>query len=136
MSGSGKGTISEINNGSATKSAAPAGADSVAGNLVDKLLESFNELDRCIAHTRTALSEKSGVPDDILSRVEQYSSIVSKQRNLALGLREHLSLQNWDEVARHVRLINGLSGMIRDDAQAILGGARDSAGPERDRGLV
>lgn len=133
MSGSfsGKGS-----SGSELNSAGAAGADSVAGNLVDKLLESFNELDRCITHTRTALAEKNGVPEDILSRVEQYSSIVSKQRDLALGLREHLSLQNWDEVARHVRLINGLSGMIRDDAQAILGGARDSASPERDRGLV
>lgn len=108
----------------------------MAGDLVEKLLTSFDDLDRCIAHTRSALAEKQGVPDDVLSRVEQYSSIVSKQRDLALGLKEHLSQQNWDEVARHVRLINGLSSMIRDDAQAILTGAKDVAPSTRDRGLL
>ncbi|MFN8389196.1 MAG: hypothetical protein U0136_02760 [Bdellovibrionota bacterium] len=100
-------------------------------SLVDKLLESFDELDRCIAHTREVLEHKRGVPNDVLHRVSQYSDIVAKQRNLASGLRGHLAEQNWEEVARHVRLINGLSSMIRDDAQAILSGAAiESAAPK------
>ena len=60
------------------------------------------------------------MPSEVLKRVEQYSDIVSKQRSLAYALREHLEAKNWDEVSRHVKLINGLSGMIRDDAQDIL----------------
>ena len=93
--------------------------------LVNKLLESFDELERCIEMTKDVLSQKEGVPADVVARVHQYSDIVAKQRVLAVDLRTHLSSQNWEEVGRHVRLINGLSTMIRDDAQAILTGAYD-----------
>ncbi len=92
-------------------------------SLVDKLLKSFDDLDRCITVTRDVLTTKQGVPEDVVQRVNQYADIVRKQRDLALSLRSHLSTQNWEEVTRHVRLINGLSSMIRDDAQAILSGA-------------
>lgn len=88
--------------------------------LVNKLLESFDELDRCISRTRAKLSEKTDISEDIMARVDQYSDIVAKQRDLAHGLRRFLTEQNWDEVTRHVRLINGLSAMIRDDARSIL----------------
>ncbi len=99
----------------------------ISNSLVDKLLESFDELDACILHTRTVLSNKRGVPASVLSRVEQYSEIVVKQRTLAEDLKIHLSNQNWLEVSRHVKLINALSGMIRDDAQAILSGTYSNA---------
>lgn len=91
--------------------------------LVKKLIASFDELDRCIAVTKTVLSQKEGVPQDVLERVAQYADIVSKQRKLASELEAHIEAQRWEEVGRHVRLINGLSSMIRDDAQAILSGA-------------
>jgi len=95
----------------------------MSNSLVDKLLESFDELDKCIEMTKGVLAQKDGVPMDVVHRVDQYSEIVSKQRNLTSELTEHISSQNWDEVGRHVKLINGLSGMIRDDAQSILTGA-------------
>ena len=101
--------------------------------LVDKLVESFDQLDSCIAHTKSELSQKKDVPNDVLSRVEQYTSIVAKQRELAVDLREHLACQNWDEVTRHVRLINGLSSMIRDDAQAILSSATQGFTSSKDQ---
>ena len=102
--------------------------------LVNKLLESFNELERCIKLTQDVLAQKRGVPTEVLNRVAQYSSIVEKQRSLASDLRDFISTQNWEEVARHVRLINGLSAMIRDDAQSILCGAIDK--PADDKGSV
>ena len=95
----------------------------MSDSLVNKLLDSFDELERCIDMTKSVLATKDGVPVDIFDRVNQYSEIVQKQRNLAIGLKDHISVQNWDEVGRHVKLINGLSSMIRDDAQAILSGA-------------
>ncbi len=94
--------------------------------LVNKLLESFDELERCIVMTKEVLSKKGGVPEDVINRVNQYSDIVLKQRALASELRDYLDEQNWEEVGRHVRLINGLSSMIRDDAQAILIGVSKS----------
>jgi hypothetical protein len=104
--------------------------------LVDKLLESFDELERCISVTREVLAQKQGVPIDVIARVDQYSEIVAKQRGLALNLRAHLTTQNWEEVGRHVRLINGLSSMIRDDAQAILFGAHENRGAEKNEFVV
>jgi hypothetical protein len=92
--------------------------------LLDKLLRSFDELDRCISVTKQVLSTKDGVPADVLKRVEQYSDIVNKQRSLADDLKSFLDREDWTEVNRHVRLINGLSAMIRDDAQAILATAQ------------
>lgn len=92
-------------------------------SLVNKLLESFDELERCISVTKEVLVKKQGVPGDVVERVNQYSEIVSKQRELANELRAHIAEQNWTEVGRHVKLINGLSSMIRDDAHAILSGA-------------
>lgn len=98
----------------------------MSDTLVNKLLESFDELERCIEMTKGVLAQKNGVPEDIVERVHQYSDIVIKQRGLALELKSHLTTQNWSEVGRHVKLINGLSSMIRDDAQAILSGAYQS----------
>ncbi len=114
-------------------------AQMISETLVDKLLESFDELDRCISVTRQILSQKEGVPGDVINRVNQYSDIVAKQRSLADELRGHLLGQNWEEVGRHVKLINGLSAMIRDDAQAILSGAyapQSDKGTQEDEQLV
>lgn len=108
----------------------------MAQSLVDKLLASFDELDRCIAVTREVLSQKQGVPDDVILRVDQYGEIVSKQRGLAKDLSSHLASQNWEEVSRHVRLINGLSAMIRDDAQSILAGAYQQTASTKSEQLV
>ena len=44
------------------------------------------------------------------------------------ALAGHLKLQNWPEVARHVKIISGLSAMIRDDAAEILAENGSSAG--------
>jgi hypothetical protein len=104
--------------------------------LVDRLLESFDELERCINVTREVLSTKQGVPSDVLDRVVQYSKIVSKQRSLAHELRNNIEDQNWDEVSRFVKLINGLSTMIRDDAQAILSGAYDTVRTPKEEQLL
>lgn len=90
--------------------------------LVQKLLESFDELDHCIEVTKDLLSSKEGVPADVISRVTQYSGIVNKQRVLAENLKKFIQNEDWNEVARYVKLINGLSAMIRDDAQSILAG--------------
>ncbi|MCB0346096.1 MAG: hypothetical protein KDD66_13340 [Bdellovibrionales bacterium] len=92
----------------------------MTGSFVDKLLISFDKLENCIAVTESVLKQKPEVPDDVLKRITQYSEIVSKQRRLAEELRGYLADQNWDQVSRHIKLINGLSSMIRDDAQQIL----------------
>lgn len=95
----------------------------MSDSLVSKLLQSFDELERCIEVTKRVLSEKEGVPTDVIQRVEQYSGIVAKQRSLTGELEAFLAREDWAEVSRRVRIINGLSSMIRDDAQSILAAA-------------
>ncbi len=92
----------------------------MTGSFVDKLLTSFDKLENCISVTESVLKQKPEVPEDVIKRINQYSEIVSKQRRLAEELRGYLAEQNWDQVSRHIKLINGLSSMIRDDAQQIL----------------
>ena len=104
--------------------------------LVGKLIESFDDLDKCIDLTKKVLSQKENIPNDVIGRMDQYSDIVIKQRLLAEDLRSFIANENWDEVTRHVKIINGLSSMIRDDAQSILAGAYRVSDKEKDSYLA
>ena len=42
------------------------------------------------------------------------------QRELAAKLCFYINQKNWEEVNRHVSMINCLSSMIRDDAREVL----------------
>lgn len=90
-------------------------------NIIDRLFSSFSELETAIESAKVTLSKKKSIPTEILQRLSSYDTILAKQRALATTLCEHINKGAWDEVSRHVGLINGLSSMIRDDARAILG---------------
>ena len=89
-------------------------------NIIARLFSSFSDLEKAISSARVTLAQKESVPAEVVKRLESYDTILSKQRNLAQALQQHLGSGNWDEVSRHIGLINGLSAMIRDDARAIL----------------
>lgn len=89
-------------------------------NIVDRLYASFTELETAIHSAKATLKSKSSVPQEIIRRLDSYDGILAKQRNLAEDLCHFIDAGNWDEVNRHVSLINGLSAMIRDDARSIL----------------
>jgi len=95
--------------------------------LVDKLLSSFGDLERSISITKKSLSEKEGVPSDVLNRLDQYLDMVIKQKTIADELREQIAAGSWEQVARNVKIINGISAMIREDAQQILANASYAA---------
>jgi len=89
-------------------------------NIIERLFESFTELESAITKARATLNKRESVPAGVLRRLESYDTILAKQRSLAVSLCEAISKKNWDDVTRNVSLINGLSAMIRDDAKAIL----------------
>lgn len=89
-------------------------------NIVTRLFASFTDLETAIDSAKHTLQSKGTIPDEVLKRLNSYDTILTKQRKLATALCDHIQKQNWDEVNRHVGLINGLSSMIRDDARAIL----------------
>ncbi len=90
------------------------------GNIIERLYASFSDLEQAIHSAKATLATKTKVPDEVMTRLNSYDGILLKQRLLANDLRVHMAKGNWNEVARHVSLINGLSAMIRDDARAIL----------------
>lgn len=94
--------------------------DIVTIESIKHLFESFAQLERAISNARSALLRHSSPPKEILQRLNLYEEILEKQRFLAKELSQHLRTQNWSDVHRDVKLINGLSGMIRDDAEGIL----------------
>jgi hypothetical protein len=89
-------------------------------NIIERLFESFTELESAISKARVTLNQRESVPSGVLRRLESYDTILAKQRSLAVALCEAIAKKDWDDVTRNVSLINGLSAMIRDDAKAIL----------------
>ena len=88
--------------------------------IINRLFQSFQDLEKAIGGARKTLEERDGVPPEVVARLNSYDDILDKQRNLAKTLCESIKDGDWDEVSRQVGLINGLSAMIRDDARAIL----------------
>lgn len=91
--------------------------------IIKRLFQSFAELERAIETARQTVMKNEKVSSELLERIELYENILDKQRSLATALCGHASLGNWPEVNRHVKLINGLSLMIRDDARTITTGS-------------
>ena len=89
-------------------------------NIIERLFSSFADLESAIKSAKSTLENKESVPREVIERLSSYDGILAKQRKLAFDLCEHLNKGNWDEVSRHVGIINGLSAMIRDDARSIL----------------
>ena len=88
--------------------------------MIKRLLNSFSELESAIESARTTLNDKGTVPPAVFERLNSYHTILAKQRDLAEDLSSKIEEGDWEEVSRLVKIINGLSSMIRDDAHAIL----------------
>ena len=89
-------------------------------NIIERLFSSFEELEQAIESAKSNLQLKGCATDEILVRLGNYDDILTKQRHLAHALCEYIDQGDWDQVARHVSLINGLSALIKDDAKSIL----------------
>ncbi len=89
-------------------------------NIVDRLLGSFCELERAIYNAKTTLSRNDSVPVGVIERLESYDTIIARQRQLAMELSEVVGRGDVETVVRLISIINGLSGMIIDDARSIL----------------
>ena len=100
-----------------------SGGDKVKKIVINRLFQSFAELEQAIVLARETLRERGNVSPGLLKRIEDYEEILVKQRNLATVMCGHAAIGNWDEVNRHIKLINGLSCLIRDDALEIIGAA-------------
>jgi hypothetical protein len=91
----------------------------MAHEVIKRLFSSFDELENSINIAKKALSIRVPIQHAVLQRLANYEDILSKQRRLAEKLCEHIMSSNWQEVNRHIRLINGLSALIYGDAKEL-----------------
>jgi hypothetical protein len=94
--------------------------------VLDRLLESLNELESSIAAAQRAVL-KGGARPEIEARLKQYEAMLVRQRQIAVSLDELISQNEWEAVNRSVRLINGISSMLRDDAREVVAALSGSA---------
>ena len=92
----------------------------MAYDTVQKLFQSLDELERAITIAKRSLESRPETDEELLERVHYYEEMLGKQRKLAEGMCEYIKQENWVEVTRHVKLINGLSSLIHDDARELI----------------
>ncbi len=88
--------------------------------MIHRLVASFAELEKAIASAKLALGKKTSTPPAVMERIATYEEMLNKQRSLFASLCEQAKVENWNEVGRLIKIINGLSEMIRDDAREIV----------------
>ncbi|HMO17988.1 MAG TPA: hypothetical protein PKA63_11955 [Oligoflexia bacterium] len=88
--------------------------------IIKKLFQSIGELEGAILKAKSSFQGKGEAADEVLERISYYESILHKQKDLTTDLCHYAIKGNWIEVNRHVKLINALSLMIRDDARELL----------------
>lgn len=94
----------------------------MSNEIVDRLLGSLSVLESAIDGARGALSKKSTISPEVMHRIDSYSDILNKQRQIAVDLTASVEASDWATVAQKVHLINSLLEMIRQDACEILRG--------------
>lgn len=88
---------------------------------IRRIFESFSQLEKAVNLAKQDFEKYENPPADALARIESYEEILEKQRSLATALCGHSALGNYEEVVRHIKLINSYSIMIRDDAREVIG---------------
>jgi hypothetical protein len=88
--------------------------------VIKKLFQSIGELETAISKARTSFTGKGEAAEEVLDRIKYYENILNKQKRLTNDLCSFAMKGDWAEVNRHVKLINALSLMIRDDARELL----------------
>lgn len=88
--------------------------------IVKKLFESLDELERSVTLSKKTFSSVGSPDPELLRRIEYYEDVLQKQKRLATALCDHIEKGNWEEVSRHIKLINGLSALIHEDAKGLV----------------
>lgn len=92
----------------------------MAYEVVNKLFQSLDELGRAIGLAKRTVEARKNPSPDLLKRISYYEEILLKQRRLAEAMCNYIKQDKWDEVTRHVKLINGLSSLIHEDARELV----------------
>lgn len=86
--------------------------------LLNRLRESINVLEKSIEGALTSLDSNKKISPDVKERLTRYKTLVATQRGLTDELEVRIKNDEFDN-KRHIDLINGISEMIKLDAQSI-----------------
>ena len=89
-------------------------------SVVKKLFDSLAELEGAVSLAKKSFASNEPQNDEVVERIRYYEEVLLKQKKLAKALCEFITSENWGEVTRHIRLINGLSSLIHNDARELV----------------
>ncbi len=92
----------------------------MAHAVVKKLFDSLAELEGAVVLARKSFAFDEPENEEVITRIRYYEEVLSKQKRLAQSLCECITKENWAEVTRLIRLINGLSSLIHNDARELV----------------
>lgn len=93
-------------------------------SAMKQMFESLEKLDKTIHTAKSMLEDGANPSADLLRRMKTYEEILNKQKKLAKALCFYAQINEWEQVVRHVKIMNGLSQMMRDDALEVAYGVR------------
>ena len=88
--------------------------------VIRKLRDSLNNLEKSVGTAKSALCKQDVISTDILKRVINYEEVITKQKGLVDKLIVMLDRGNANEAVRLIKVINGFSAMIFEDANDLV----------------
>ncbi|MDR2338186.1 MAG: hypothetical protein LBE20_06025 [Deltaproteobacteria bacterium] len=89
-------------------------------NVIKKLNDSLDNLENSVQTAKGVICKQEVVPADILRRILNYEEVISKQRGLVNKLIIMLERGKSEEAIHLIKIINGLSSMIFEDANDLI----------------
>jgi CHASE3 domain sensor protein len=77
-------------------------------------------LEQSIHAAHRALANRIDARPELEERLRQYEAMLMAQRRAADELEDAMKQESWDAVERCIRIINGISTMLRDDAREVV----------------
>ena len=81
-----------------------------------RVFNSFNALDSALQKAKDIVLTQEMAHPALMLRIEKYEEILNKQREVAQSLRQHMKSKNWAAVRKEMKVMSGLSVMMREDA--------------------
>ena len=81
-----------------------------------RVFDSFNALDSALQKAKIIVQTQEMSQPDLMLRIEKYEEILRKQREVAKSLRQHIGSKDWVTVRKEMKIMSGLSMMMREDA--------------------
>jgi len=81
-----------------------------------RVFNSFNALDDALQKAKDIVQAEEMSHPALMLRIEKYEEILNKQREVAESLRQHMKSKNWAAVRKEMKVMSGLSILMREDA--------------------